>query len=646
MYKAFEIIYKGRNIFKKVEIHLAGVAPIGHEVHNIEGDANLFTLTYNSESKDKTQSILSTTAEINIYEDEKFNIKELATLGETDIKVIYFEGVTEVSMAQKWQGFIIPDFFQTDIATNRVISMVASDRLGVLKDIDYKGTEVEYSKIVANCLKATGIVLGFDIIPTDYLSFYEYRFNPERFNDKSFYNVLESCLLLFNLKVFQYENRWVLINKYNLENGFLDKFLYTSNGIFQGEDNATQEVITIDKIFLSGQREVKPSAMEVSINMEFGKSKKYPINYDFRNPLLNTWYISNNNDSSQVFERVSQNISGFDRSVSGEINGVVSTEAAVNNSLHIRAQGLESVNAPSPANYYQSPHIQSAIFSIPFTDVYKLKFKISANATIARRLTISPILIIRGTTTTYYLVTRNNTLKQLTSIAGDRILNFSGATFSDMTIVSGETIYSEGQFQWSQDFEVDVKQAWLEQNADIQMVLYIWGTSFNETFLGVGETDVDAYVNSITVDVIDDIDYGKGITYKVRQNTNKFSNKKELPKILFGNKVDIGINGFFYGMRSDDTSIALIPEDANRLKLLTTQVGRMLGKTRDFYSIDGTFKVNPLAKYQINCDGDIKNFILVGGKVGRRDSSLIIEEEGDTSVTQTNFIYTYFDEDN
>ena len=107
--KAFELSYKN----KKVEIEIQDFTGT---VRNINGTEDLFSLSYISDSKDKGQSILVTEADINFYADDYFNIDELKTVGETDIKVKYYEDGN-----LHWSGFVIPDFFSTSVDTAPVV---------------------------------------------------------------------------------------------------------------------------------------------------------------------------------------------------------------------------------------------------------------------------------------------------------------------------------------------------------------------------------------------------------------------------------------------------------------------------------------------------------------------------------------------
>ena len=100
----------------------------------IEGTEQPFVLNYKLETNDKSGHFLSSSAEINIYETANFNIDNLKTSSETDIKVEYY-----VSGILKWMGFVVPDFFSREVGSPGIVNMTASDRLSTLKGVTLTG---------------------------------------------------------------------------------------------------------------------------------------------------------------------------------------------------------------------------------------------------------------------------------------------------------------------------------------------------------------------------------------------------------------------------------------------------------------------------------------------------------------------------
>lgn len=76
--------------YKNKDLHQATLDIITHNdvsvTRVIEGTENPFLLSYKSDKRDKSGHILSSSAEINIYETDDFNIDNLKTSSETDIK--------------------------------------------------------------------------------------------------------------------------------------------------------------------------------------------------------------------------------------------------------------------------------------------------------------------------------------------------------------------------------------------------------------------------------------------------------------------------------------------------------------------------------------------------------------------------------
>ena len=100
------------NVEAKVEIEVRNYAGA---VQTVEGTPDVFLLRYDLGGKQN--NIISSFADINLYE-HPINIDDLKTLNETDIRVSFY-----LANDLKWQGFALPDFFETDIKNNAVISI-------------------------------------------------------------------------------------------------------------------------------------------------------------------------------------------------------------------------------------------------------------------------------------------------------------------------------------------------------------------------------------------------------------------------------------------------------------------------------------------------------------------------------------------
>src|SRR5690554_305159 len=99
-------------------------------VEVIEGTETPFVLNYKMDKPDKSGHVMSSSADISIFETSSFNIDNLKTSSETEIKVEHY-----IDNELDWSGFVIPDFFSKTIGTPATVEMVASDRLGTLKGV-------------------------------------------------------------------------------------------------------------------------------------------------------------------------------------------------------------------------------------------------------------------------------------------------------------------------------------------------------------------------------------------------------------------------------------------------------------------------------------------------------------------------------
>ena len=79
-------------------------------VEVVEGSGNPFTLSYKLDKNDKSGHVMTSSADIEFFETEEFNIDKLKTSNETELKVEYFEG-----NVLTWTGFILPDFFSREV---------------------------------------------------------------------------------------------------------------------------------------------------------------------------------------------------------------------------------------------------------------------------------------------------------------------------------------------------------------------------------------------------------------------------------------------------------------------------------------------------------------------------------------------------
>lgn len=261
--------------YKNKDLHQATLDIITHNdvsvTRVIEGTENPFLLSYKSDKRDKSGHILSSSAEINIYETDDFNIDNLKTSSETDIKVEFHIGDMLI-----WTGFVLPDFFSKEIGENAVVSMTASDRIGTLKSatLDLSQDKIKIRDLAAACLAKTGLTLENyfqSSLSVDGINYFDTYVYTERFKDVgsgaiSCYDILYSILVETNSLLTQSYGKWYIVNKLDLENEMA---------------LPAAQYVNFDSVTVGAIRTIIPVASEVGIYHEFGGSLKKPANYDF-----------------------------------------------------------------------------------------------------------------------------------------------------------------------------------------------------------------------------------------------------------------------------------------------------------------------------------------------------------------------------
>ena len=150
-------------------------------------------------------------------------------------------------------------------------------------------------------------------------------------------------------------------------------------------------------------------------------------------------------------------------------------------------------------------------------------------------------------------------------------------------------------------------------------------------------TATDVFINSAELVLNDNDVTGKGLIFKIKQGGAKFSKARKEQVVHFSDKIEVGVNGYFYNYRNDDTSITNLPKEF-LLKNSLTEQAQMFGKARNFLKLSGEIKVDPLARYIC---GD-KRYVMVGGSSRRKDASVELEEIVDGNLEKVDYIYTYF----
>ena len=189
-----------------------------------------------------------------------------------------------------------------------------------------------------------------------------------------------------------------------------------------------------------------------------------------------------------------------------------------------------------------------------------------------------------------------------------------------------ETTYNidKAQLQISEGGYAEIQLAWFGYFEPKSTNLHNW---------------IDVFLHSVEFIFNKSDVTGKGLIFKIKQGGARFSKSRKEQIIHFSDKINQGVNGYFYNYKYDDTSITNLPKEY--LLAMTRQMANMFCSARDFYSLGGKFKVNPLARYR--CGN--KYFVFVGGVSHRENSEIDIEEiVSNSSLTRTDYIYTYFED--
>ena len=206
--------------------------------------------------------------------------EEFYTSSATEYKVeLYKDGVIE------WSGYITPDSFAEDLQYRGSVSITARDNLGSLQDEPYRLVAPTDSELVSlNYLLSNAMkVIKF---PMRYISsqagarakihtaeiagylvdLYEVLFNNNSFNNKSWYDVIESVLYSTGLVL-----RYVGGNKYMLS---------TIRDIPMYDKSYYWDVPVIDVQFAAyGHRELNPAV----------KSIREEVNFEIQDSIVNTY---------------------------------------------------------------------------------------------------------------------------------------------------------------------------------------------------------------------------------------------------------------------------------------------------------------------------------------------------------------------
>lgn len=626
-----------------IVINIDGQYQAGRDENELSGTANPFILEYKTDKEGKEANIMTTTANMSFWADDLFNIDELQTSDETELKVNFW-----YNNKLEWTGFVVPDFFSEEVAKYREVALTASDRVGILKDIKYPidyDTDSPVSKfsILDKCLKLTGLNLGYDILcdftcdewiqQEDLSAFHKTFVKEVRFeksgNDSgnieaySCYEVIQTLMCEMNCIISQKMGRWCIQNKQQLEFGSGTVMYFSNLGIFESKESFVQPEIWYNEIDTGGQRTIIPVGAENTIELDLGNNVLYPMNYSFKGDLMNvnSWTQKNGFDYDLI------------ENIPVEYNDQGSVIEYYRDSRdYLRVKQCEYVilsAPPSPDNLVTVledqgiGHLESEKFKVISNDGKKTSFDLTIKAVGKPNTAIRVMVILEFDDDVYkyaqlrsdglFAFKKNSEDNDYTNISTGRNENVLGLVF--------ENKYNNSNIAVEQEFKINVNVA---PGADQTYLDLSKAKMFIRVYPNVsgGTSATPFYVSSIIKQVLLDFkspnDTPKNVIYQSTVDGN-FTKKMEASTVMFGDFIEFGKNGWFYQYRKDSNSIMYNANgdltlnwstinDASKEPLLlhslrqkTKEIGRATNEYRIKFDIDS---IDVSAIYRVRCTSE------------------------------------------
>lgn len=589
-------------------------------VYMIEGSEEPFILQVNNDKGDKSGYFQSTSADISIFADEHFNIDNLLSNDETQLRVDFYK-----SNVLAWTGFVVPDFFDEEISSVKIVNLTASDRLGTLKSATLEDLSemVTIQSLLSQSLAKTGLSLplntnvtfirdrGTTVLSSNILS---QRLKDTKGRDVSCYDIIKSICVLTNSFITQQGGEWYLQNKLQHEAKIVNR--------------------TFSDIHTSGRRTIQPVGADVSVFQEFGGGRLHPENYDF-SKAFSGWETS-----GAFLSAIEHNaLLGYQRT-----NNVWYSVLNENTDVHMLE--IKSSWEGASTNLNLAKYLKST-FPIITSNENKVNVILEMSFTGMPLRTARIVILAKK---------------------GDKVLALnpqSGAleTFHPQAYIEGTTA---PKFQIRtrlppgiDDSENDIYEAvsrlrtfnFSIEDTDItdyEVEVRIYGTdSYNARVIPM-------YVNFISLKFEDGAESPKGNIYKTAQGAN-YSKAHDTDTTIFGDYLTSGLNGYFYDYPSDDTSSILKSNgtktskwtsygDEEELPILQHSVrqrARMFSSAHNILKISFETEFNHLDIFGA-CTTE--KYIFVSGEYQfrKRLLSATIEEVKVSLLDKRDYIYSYF----
>lgn len=677
-----------------VTINRDGSYDPSRDMNSIVASSNPLSLTYQNDIGEKGGAIRATVSTMSFYEDMMFNIDDLATSDETALRcVFYYDDEVE------WIGFVVPDFFNVPIEENPVINLIASDRIGILKDISYNVPDlttddrVSYLNIISKCLLETGLQLNINVVcdlkcdmftgvlPEDanclvdsFVS--ELRFVKDEDNGEteSCYEVIKSICDEFNCLITQRKGEWWIFNKENLEIGDGDLFRYTSDGQFIDKYPFMQNEITFSLIDTGGERTLMPAGSKNTYLLDNGVDLQYPLNRSLKRVInddstMINWYINSGFNVNNLYPPDEYFPNGLvQTNLQKQASGVRVTHS------EIMVVSDDTVNiTPVPGYVYMTTPwmLQSEKFKVVTFDGNRTDFKLTISA-VGKPYTAAMIGLILefndDPINPRYAILRAVTTQNGREFTGEYEFLFmdSAVNLMPMVPIMFDDVYKNSLLSSSKTFSINVSAAnGQNQNYDLnkaKMFVRIYpNVAFKKSSLNPNLNNITSFIKSITVDFTSDDQIGKGTVFQSILSA-QYTKPTAKRTVMFGDYQTEGQNGFFYRGREDSLSIHYnsngerlkdwyTSRDTERNPLLIhalRQLTRSYGRPHDELRIGFEMnRIDPFSKYAIKCGNKYlngKKFILVEGAIDYLRSSFVgvLAQVRTGDVENTEYIYSYF----
>lgn len=622
----FKLEYKNKDLdVARLEITTPGLVE-----KTIEGTEDPFRLIYKLDKSDKSGHFLTSSAEINIYETEEFNIDALKTSNETEIKVDYY-----INNVKKWTGFVIPDFFSKEIGKRSVVSMVASDRIGTLKGVTLTDLNafVSLRTLAEQCLLKTGLSLPLNTmvdLEADAVNFFNVDALSQRLVDNkgrsiSCYDILSSILVASDSIILQRNAEWYIVNKLQHELG--QGKLYSDSTTFTN----WQDIIhNFSDVNVGARRTIIPVAASTGVYHEHGGGRKYPDNYNFADGLAG-WTAKNGFAASIDNKKIDFYLFG---APSFSATETVPPYLLNNNQRILSGNSMDLV-----------PYIESSPIAVKAVEADRVKVNIDISVTAPGGASHLTDPAAYPSFVRYAVIATNGPTKLALNRSG-AFETYNPNSYETQTLLT-HVRNTLDRASFADDISSAVSGTLIAGNdiANYNITIRIYGSGTYQTVLINQATITFSTTNSRLP---------KGTIFKTEQGSN-YTKEHEIDTSIWGDYMTGGLNGYFYNYSIDDTSslysngvltskwtdITDPGVERSLLHHITTQRSRMFSQAHDLVSAEMDIRLfDPLSVY-VACS---KRYTLVSATVDflRGRANLEIEEAVYQNLTKRDFIYSYF----